>query len=121
MAKTQLTVQDLPALGLDVPTASPTGDMFEADRVNGDKFTNNGKVYLLLYNDDATTPMVVTIAAKSASGPIADLVLTVGTATFMLAGPFPKALYNVSSGEDSGCVCFTTTGADDKTWVVPFT
>lgn len=65
----------------------------------GDKFTNDGKTFVLLANTSAASRTVTFATPKTVSGlAVADLAVTVSGASERFVGPFPKDVYSSTSG-----------------------
>ena len=101
---------------LTVAAASEDGaavNMVGADTVNGNKFENNGKTKLDLWNNGATGSLTVTIETGGTykGHAVADKTITLTTGQRKRVGPFPPAVYNQQSGADAGCVRLTVSGA----------
>src|SRR5690349_10404650 len=107
----ELTVQDLTFGGANVTVGAAA---------TADKFDNNGRVFLLFVNGNAT-PRTLTIAANDATKPgfgtiaVPDTTMTIpGSGTNggrRMAGPFPADRFNDSDGH----VNYTLDNATDMT------
>lgn len=111
MAYTQINVQR-PGMSGSALTYT------DADVVNdGNKFSNDGTVYLAIYNNGATGTATVTLATgKTVHGhAVSDQAISVTTSQIKIAGPFNQDLFNQKSGDDVGCIraVITGTGAAD--------
>lgn len=106
MAQTALTVVDVDDTG--------TAESFaNADTSNGNSFANDGRTFLLLYNNGSTGSATVTIAtAATVDGfAVGDNAITLTTTQRKVAGPFEPSIYNDSSGNVN--MTITGTGAAD--------
>jgi hypothetical protein len=100
MARTALTVNQIPLAGLADPSAA-TG------QADGHKFANDGYTFLE-FNNASGSSRVVTIqtAAMYQTYAVADHLITVpGSASRFKSGKFDKGLFNIPSGQtDAGYV-----------------
>lgn len=102
MAATSLTRTDTDDAGIAVSYSEMTIDA-------NYEFANDGRTFLLLKNDEASTSTVTITTGGTISGfAIADLTVTVGPSATQLVGSFPASPYNDSSGK-IGVSCATTT------------
>jgi len=105
MAYTALTVANPGESGAMVAMAN-------ADTSNGNKFANDGKTMLEIFNNGSTGSLTVTIATGGTKGgkALADDTHVLTTTQRKRVGPFRPDVYNVESGTDAGCVLVTVTG-----------
>lgn len=87
MAATELTPQNMTSGGLEVT--------FESCNVDGNFFTNNGRMFIWIKNDD-TTDKTVNIASPTPCnyGFTHNVSVTVTASEARLIGPFPVARFN---------------------------
>ncbi|MCC6490677.1 MAG: hypothetical protein IT364_24540 [Candidatus Hydrogenedentes bacterium] len=95
---------------LDVQTAGVGGSALtftDADEANGNSFSNDGKTYIEVVNNDATDSATITIkkgGSSSGYGFVASAAFTLPALARNVFGPFPPNVFNVSSGVDAGRV-----------------
>lgn len=93
MAETALTVTTVGKAGTAKTTAN-------ADTSNGNKFANDGRTFLYLFNNGSTGSATVTIATAKTVGGYAvgnqDISLT--TTQEKIAGPFDPDIFNDADG-----------------------
>lgn len=99
MARADITVQALDPAG--VFTAEQTGDSS-----NNHVLTNNGEVFLIARNADASNPHTVTVVTPGTVGGLAitDQAVVVAASSTKLIGPLDPDVYNQPSGADTGKV-----------------
>ena len=87
MARTELTHQVIVPTGLE--------QTYAAAHVDGNKFTNDGRMFLHVKNG-AGAPITVTIQTPGTVGDlaIADQAVTVTNGEERMIGPFPPNIYN---------------------------
>lgn len=96
MSREALDIQQLDTAGVSA-LAAANSELIGADGVS---FTNNGRVFLLLYNTTAGAIDVTieTPATFDSDLEVDDRVITVPANGAMLAGVFPTHLYNQAGG-----------------------
>jgi len=106
MAETALTVTTVGKAGTAKTTAN-------ADTSNGNKFANDGKTFLYIYNNGATGTASVNIATAATVGgyAVGDQAISVTTTQEKIAGPFDPAVFNDADGNVT--MTITGTGAAD--------
>ena len=73
--------------------------------INGQKFSNNGKVFVEVDNAYTGTITATFVLPGTVDGQaIPDLAIPVGAGVTKFVGPFPPAFYNQPSGADQGKV-----------------
>lgn len=95
MPATDLTVQDISRDGLDMTTEL-------ADELNGNSFTNDGDIYLYLYEvSEGDNPLVVTVHEQHpcSYGYDHDITLAMVATDVRLLGPFPRGRFNDGNGK----------------------
>lgn len=79
--------------GITISGAMPTAAALT------DKFGNNGKQYLLVYNGSGSTRTLTITSQETVDGlAVADPTVSIPTLTSMLIGPFKPSVYNDASG-----------------------
>jgi len=106
MAETLLNVQTVGKAGTALSFAN-------ADTVNGNKFPNDGRTYIELWNNGSTGSATVTIATGAVVGgyAVADQQISLSIGQIKKAGPFDPAIFNNSNGDIT--MTITGTGAAD--------
>lgn len=105
MAATELTVANPGEAGALVSMAN-------ADTSNGNKFENDGKTMLDLWNNGSTGSLTVTIETGGQLGgkAVTDDTHVLTTGQRKRVGPFRPSVYNYQSGANAGCVVVTVAG-----------
>lgn len=89
---TPLSVETIDRSGL-----APSGAAADA---GGNEFANDGKVFLEVDNQDASSTNVTIVTQQTSDGlAVADRVVSVGATSRKLIGPFPASIYNDGSGK----------------------
>lgn len=94
MPRTDLPLTDLSRAGV-APGAEVNGDV-----TNNHEFSNNGRVFLLVRNSDASVARTVTIVTPGTvdGQAVADIAISVPATVSRYIGPFPEGIYNVAGG-----------------------
>lgn len=93
MARTVITVQDVPYQGSVNPVTFTA-----ADQANGMEFANDGRTVLVVKNDDVAAKQVTIDSVPSSVGRTGDIVESVAAGEISYHGPFIKAIWNQSGG-----------------------
>lgn len=98
MARTALTVTDISRTGVD------SAATLEAANSDGEKFYNNGRVFLEVLNTNASDRTLTFQTPRTVDGlAVAEHTVTVSQNERMFIGPFPTATFNQTS-TDAGMV-----------------
>jgi len=91
MARTTMSHQQIVRTGLE--------QTYEAAQVDGNKFSNDGRMFLHVKNG-AASPITVTIQTPGTVDglAVAEQIVTVTNAEERMIGPFPPNIYNQSDG-----------------------
>lgn len=106
MAETALSVVTVGKAGTAKTTAN-------ADTSNGNKFANDGRTFLYLFNNGSTGSATVTIATQKTVGgyAVGDQAIALSTTQEKIAGPFDPDIFNDADGNVT--MTITGTGAAD--------
>lgn len=104
-------------------TTSGITETLAAANADGNKFYNNGKRFIEVYNGYTATITATFVTPGTFMGlAIADKTVAVAASTTKYVGPFPGPLYNQLSGSDKGMVYVNYTGVTSVTvavWELP--
>ena|SRR3990167_3538091 len=91
MARTAVNYQQIVRTGLE--------QTYEAAYVDGNKFSNDGRMFLIVKNG-AGAPITVTVQTPGTVDglAVAEQTITVTNAEERMIGPFPPGIYNQSDG-----------------------
>jgi len=108
MATTDIPITTVTRAGTQILTAAATA----ADGSNGNSFTNDGNVWIILENAGSATNVVATfVTADSVDGlAISDHTVSLAANDRQAVKPFPVSPYNNKSGTDVNKVTVTWTG-----------
>ena len=105
MAYTELTVENPTHDGAALTENA-------ADTVNGDKFTNTGSVFLMVYASSGAANVIIETGGSVKGIALADITVALTDTQRKLVGPFDRKAFNIADGgADDGSVRLTYSGA----------